>query len=667
MRMSKAKSQTEGIGTSKRNVLICLCLTVLVIGLYQPVRNYDFIGFDDRPYVSQNKHVLAGLTRDGCKWAFTSFHEANWHPLTWLSLMVDGELYGGHAGGYHWTNVMFHLANTLLLFLVLRGMTGARWRSGFVAALFAVHPLHVESVAWVAERKDVLSGFFWFLTLGAYVRYVASPSPVRYFLVVVSFVLGLLSKPMVVTLPLVLLLLDYWPLRRFASGGGTSGLGGDRFDGLKRVWSSFLPSRFTEGRLFMETRWPWLVLEKLPLLFLSALSSAVTIYAQSQYRVVASLDALPLGIRVENALLSYFLYIKKMFWPVDLAVFYPHSVASPLTSLQVVLLVIFMLMVSILALRFAKARPYLPVGWFWYLGVLVPAIGLVQVGAQAMADRYAYLPLIGLYVVMVWGCGDLLRDSRRRNFLALLLVAVTITPLALVTQRQLRYWLNGVTMFSHTIAVTKNNYVAENNLGLSLLEQGRFLEAVGHFEAALRIRPDFAVAYHNLGVALQALGRHEEAARAYRQEIQINGGTGEAYYRLGISLSREGKLSEAVAVFRKAIEHWPDAPGGYAELGTVLTALGRFEEAKKAYEQALRLQDDHAGIHNNYAMLLMRMGEREEAVKHFREALRLQPRYANAHYQLSVILREKGDAAAAASHLRSAIEINPEFKDLANR
>jgi len=649
------------------NLLTCLILTCLVMIVYCQVIHFDFIIYDDPNYVQDNPQVNRGFSLPGIVWAFTSLHSANWHPLTWLSLMVDGELYGGHAGGYHWTNVMFHLANTLLLFLVLRGMTGAWWRSGFVAALFAVHPLHVESVAWVAERKDVLSGFFWFLTLGAYVRYVAAPSPVRYFFVVVSFVLGLLSKPMVVTLPLVLLLLDYWPLRRFVVGGAASGLGGDRFDGLKRVWSSFLPSRLTEGRLFRETRWPWLVLEKLPLLFLSALSSAVTIYAQSQYRVVASLDALPLGIRVENALLSYFLYIKKMFWPVDLAVFYPHSVASPLTSLQIALLVIFMLLASILALRFAKARPYLPVGWFWYLGVLVPAIGLVQVGAQAMADRYAYLPLIGLYVVMVWGCGDLIRDSRHRNFLALLLVVVTIAPLALVTQRQLRYWQSGVTMFSHTIAVTKNNYVAENNLGLSLLEQGRFREAVGHFEAALRIKPDFAVAYHNLGVALQALGRYEEAARAYRQEIQINGGTGEAYYQLGISLSRQGNLPEAVAVFRKAIEHWPDAPGSYAELGTVLTKLGRFEEAKKAYEQALQLQDDHAGIHNNYAMLLMRMGEREKAVKHFREALRLQPRYANAHYQLSVILREKGDEAAAASHLRSAIEINPEFKDMVVR
>ncbi len=634
MPMSEAKSITDRFSKAKLNFLVVLCLTVLVVGLYEPVRNHDFIGFDDRPYVSQNNRVLAGLTREGIKWAFTAFHEANWHPLTWLSLMLDGELYGNYAGGYHWTNVMLHLANTLLLFLVLQRMTGAWWRSGFVAALFAVHPLHVESVAWVAERKDVLSGFFWFLTLGVYVRYVESPSAVRYFLVVVFFVLGLMSKPMVVTLPLVLLLLDFWPLGR---------------------------PEFREGRRRR------LVLEKLPLLFLSALSSAVTVYAQSQYRVVASLDALPLRVRIENALLSYFLYIKKMFWPVDLAVFYPHSVASPLNALQLILLSAFLLSVSILAIRFARTRPYLPVGWFWYLGVLVPVIGLVQVGAQAMADRYAYLPLIGLYIAMVWGGGELISKFQHRNLLALLLVAVTIAPLVLVTQRQIRYWQNGVTIFSRTLAVTENNYVAENNLGLSLLEQGRFGEAIGHFEAAVRIKPDFAVAYHNLGAALQAQGRHEEAIRAYRQEIRINGGSGDVYYRLGITLSSLGNLSEAVAMFRKSIVHCPDAPGGYAELGTVLTGLGRFEEAKKAYEQALRLQEDHPGIHNNYAMLLMRMGDRQGAVKHFREALRLQPAYANAHYRLSIIFREKGDAAAAAAHLQSAIEINPEFKDMAER
>ncbi len=624
-----------------------LFLAALVISIYEPVRNFDFIGFDDRPYVSQNEHVMGGITWTGFKWAFTTFHEANWHPLTWLSLMLDGELYGGQAGGYHWTNVLFHLANTLLLFLVLHGMTGALWRSGFVAALFAVHPLHVESVAWVAERKDVLSGFFWMVTLGFYLRYVKSPSLGRYGAVVVSFVLGLMSKPMVVTLPLVLLLLDFWPLRRFASSGD----------------HCFVP--IVEKNLTCsQSIWFGLCLEKIPLMILSVFSSIVTIYAQAHYHVVASLTNLPLGIRIENALLSYSLYIKKMFWPSDLAVFYPHSVTDPLSVSQVVLLAIFLAVISVAAVRLAKTHSYLIVGWLWFLGTLVPVIGLVQVGAQAMADRYAYLPLIGLYIGLIWGIYDLLSRYRYRTVMAGSLTIMTIIPLMVVTHRQIQHWQNSVTIFTHALAVTKRNYVAENSLGLCLMEAGRTVDAERHFEAAIRYNPEFVTAYRNLGVALQAQGKIAEAVAVYRREILIDGRNSDAYYRLGLALAAQRQYLEAAAMFEKAIALLPDAPGYYAELGTVLSKLERHEEAKKAYEQALQLQSDHPGIHNNYAMLLMHMGDNGGAVKHFREALRLQPRYANAHYQLSVLYGQKGDQAAADRHLKAAIAINPEFRKM---
>ena len=619
-------------GRRSHEIAAVAALVLLVLYVYAPVFKFGFIFYDDPLYVTDNRYVKGGLTTDGIRWAFTNGDVGHWHPLTWLSHMADVELFGLDPAFHHGMNLFLHLLNTLLLIALLEALTGDFWRALAVSALFALHPINVESVAWVTERKNVLSATFWFLTLLLYTAQVRRGGLVHYLGTLFVFALGLMAKPMLVTVPFVLLLLDYWPLGRW--GEGIRSLGK-------------------------------LIAEKMPFFVLTALSVWATLHASVVGGSLRSWEEFPLADRLQNLVLAYGIYLRKLLWPADLAVFYPFPKAfSPS--------VVFFsgcLLTVLTWVAWARRRslPFLIVGWLWYLGTLLPVIGIVQVGSQAMADRYAYLPLIGLYIALVWGGGDLIRKYQHRHLLALLLVAATIVPLALVTQRQIRYWQNGVTIFSRTLAVTENNYVAENNLGLSLLEQGRVQEAIGHFAAAIRIKPDFAVAYHNLGMALQAQGRFEEAVRAYRQEICINGGTGAAYYRLGIALSSLGNLPEAVAMFRKSIAYFPDAPGGYAELGTVLTGLGRFEEAKKAYEQALRLQEDHPGIHNNYAMLLMRMGDRQGAVKHFREALRLQPAYANAHYRLSIIFREKGDAAAAAAHLQSAIEINPEFKDMAER
>jgi len=634
-------------------MLIILSLLLIVSILYWPVMNFEFICFDDGPYVSQNPHVLAGISRNGIQWAFTTFHEANWHPLTWLSLMLDGQLYGLYAGGYHWTNVMFHLANTLLLFLVLNRMTGELWCSGFVAALFAIHPLHVESVAWVAERKDVLSAFFWMLTMGAYVRYAEDPSLVRYLPVLLFFVFGLMSKPMLVTLPFVLLLLDYWPLERFRAVS---------YQGCSDASPDVHYSGLSGSGGLVRYGWKWLLMEKAPLLFLSLLSCIVTWYAQLQYNVIATLKNLPLHVRIENALLSYFVYIRKTVWPVDLAIFYPHSVVLPFDNWQIFLLVASLSSVTIISIRMATRHPYLPVGWLWYLGTLVPVIGLVQVGEQAAADRYTYIPLIGLFIMLVWGWTRLCRPVHYRFSLSLLLSILVIFPLIILTSKQIGYWQNGVILFTHALKVTQGNYVAENNLGLSLMELGRNEDAVGHFESATRIQPDFATAYHNLGVALHAVGRHQQAVEAYKKEINLNPTNSEAYYRMGLALSSQKRYLEAVPAFRKSLSISPDSPAGYSEMGTALTEIGQYDEAKTAYIKALRLQSDHPGIHNNYAMLLFRMGDSPGAVRHFMEAIRLQPDYANAHYQLSHILRDMGDNAGADRHLREAVRINPAYR-----
>ncbi|MCX7634352.1 MAG: tetratricopeptide repeat protein, partial [Syntrophales bacterium] len=617
--------------------LVCVSLALMVVLLYAPVKDYDFIGFDDRPYVTENPYVTEGLTYEGVKWAFSTFHEANWHPLTWLSLMVDGGLYGLNAGGYHFTNVLFHLANVLLLFLVFHAMTGALWRSGMVAALFAVHPLHVESVAWVAERKDVLSGFFWMLTLGFYVRYVSLPSWGRYGGVVLCFVLGLLSKPMVVTLPLVLLLLDYWPLGRFGgvvSGGGVS---------------------------VMRGRW-FLLWEKVPLLLLSALASAITIYAQANYRVISSLENLPMMPRLENALRSYFLYVKKMLIPVDLAIFYPYPTVSPLNIWQFIVLAALMVALSVTAVVLLKRYPYIAVGWFWYVGTLVPVIGLIQVGAQAMADRYAYLPMIGIYLVLVWLSAEILRKITQRQAVGVVTGVIILSVLVFMTREQLSYWKNAETLFRRAIEVTGPNYVAENNLGLSLLERGRCAEAEAHFLRAIHIQPDFAAAYHNLGVARHCLGQFDAATHAYRMEIRLNPGRHQAYYRLGLALAAQGKHEDAVRAFRSYTAAVADDPGGFAELGTVLTKMGRYDEARDAYKRAMALNGKHPGIINNYAMLLLRMGDEDGAVEQFQRVLQLQPNYANAHYQLSMLYRRKGNNTAAEQHWAEAIMINPGFK-----
>ncbi len=515
---------------------VCLALIAANLIVYASVWHHDFVNYDDNEYVSTNVVVQRGLTWDGASWAFTTGYAANWHPLTWLSHMLDVQLYGLDPGPHHLTNLLFHIANTLLLFGLLHRMTGALGRSAFVAGLFAVHPLHVESVAWVAERKDVLSTLFWMLTLLAYVEYVRRPGLGRYWAVLLFFALGLMAKPMLVTLPFVLLLLDFWPL-------GRMGMGSNPANG----WVSSPGGWATTVRL---------VWEKLPLLSLTVVSSIVTLRVQRRGGNVVSLSATPLNHRVANALVSYFAYIGKMLWPARLAALYPYVQSLP--GWWVAGAFLGLLGISVAVIRAGPRRPYLPVGWLWYLGTLVPVIGLIQVGYQAMADRYTYIPLIGLFIVVAWGVPDLLVRWPFRRIALPAAAGLVILACVIAARGQLRYWENSTTLFTHDLAVTTGNNIVHNNLGIVLADQGRLDEAIAHFSEALRIEPDYADAHNNLGVALADEGKLDEAIAHLSEALRIDPNYAEAHYNLGLALVGQGKLDEAIAHYSKALRIKPD-------------------------------------------------------------------------------------------------------------
>ena len=423
--MARINNRTKEFIIKHRDILVCLFLVMATLAVYWQVQNYDFVNFDDNDYVYDNRHVQDGLTLKSIIWAFTNIHASNWHPVTWLSHMMDYQLYGMNPGRHHLTNLLFHIANTLLLFLVFRKMTDSLWQSGFVAALFALHPLHVESVAWVSERKDVLSTFFWMLTMWSYIWYVEHPAVKRYILVVLFFALGLMSKPMLVTLPFVLLLLDFYPLNRFQS--------------QQPKGSANAQQRSIALRL---------ILEKIPLFVLVAMSSAMTFYAQKHGKTVASLEVIPLKSRVANALVSYVSYIIKTIYPSKLAVLYPHPGILPWWQIAGACLLL--VTISFLAIRVVKQSPYFVVGWLWYLGTLVPVIGLVQVGIQSMADRYTYVPLIGIFIIIVWGIPELVAQWRYRKICLATLATVVLTILMAMTWKKVGYWKSSITLFEHT-------------------------------------------------------------------------------------------------------------------------------------------------------------------------------------------------------------------------
>jgi tetratricopeptide (TPR) repeat protein len=607
-------------------------LVLVTIALYWPATGYDFVNYDDPEFLTANPHVQGGLSWEGVKWAFGNTEQAvYWAPLMWLSHMLVCQFFGLNAWWHHLINVLLHATNTALVFLLLRRMTGATWRCLVVAALFGLHPLRVESVAWVTERKDVLSALFWLLALWAYSRYAegrmqnaecrtqnaAVRSPASrftfhvsryYFLSLIYFALGLMSKPMVVTLPCVLLLLDYWPLERFN-----------------------------------HSRARTLVMEKIPFFALALAASVVTFVVQSHGGAVAGGERLPLGARGGNALISYCRYLGKMFWPTDLAVFYPHPGYWPMG--KVLLAAALLLGISALLLTQRRRYPYLLVGWLWFCGTLVPAIGLVQSGDQAMADRFTYLPSLGVLVLAVWGACEL---ARRWHYGAAALSVAGSTAIvlcAVLTRQQLGHWQDSETLFRYALEVTEKNEVAYNNLGSALDEKGQTDEAIRQYEKALRLKPDDAIAHANFGIALARKGQTDEAIRQYQEALRLKPDYAEPHYSLGNLLARAGQIDEAMREYQEAVRLKPDYAAAHNNLGFALVRKGQLDEAIRQYREAIRLKPDYAGAHYNLGFALVKLGQTDEAIRQYREAIRLKPDYAEAQNSLARALAMKNAPA----------------------
>lgn len=628
----------------RTRVLICLCLITVTLAVYWPLKNQEFILFDDDRFVTENHHVQEGVTVDGILWAFTDCSkDGMWIPLTWVSLMVDAQVYGHHAGGYKVTNLVFHLANTLLLFMLLNRMTGTTWRSAFVAALFALHPLHVESVAWVTERKDVLSTLFWLLTMGAYLSYAERPGGKRYLLVVLLLTLGLMAKPMLVTLPFALLLLDYWPLRRLQIPGTLSASGP--------------PSPHPLGPV----PWPSLVKEKIPLVALAVAISITTFLAQNQIGAVKSLEGATVGARIANTLVNYVIYLGQTVWPHPLGVLYTHT---PVLPWQVAAAAVLLASLTCLALWGHRRHPYLPVGWFWYLGTLLPMSGLVTVGIVTRADRFTYVPSIGLFVIMAWGLPQVLSGWRHRRVALSVAAGVCLAAAAVVSRVQVALWQNSATLFEHTIGITDNNYVLLNNLGLFLVDQGEMDKAATHFREALRANPLYAEAHNNLGFALSKSGRIDEASKEYLAAIRLDPNFASPHYNLGDALVQQGKLREAIAQYVEALRLNPEYGAAHIGLGIAFAQQGDIKEAADHFFQAIRLDPRNADAHFNLGLALGQQGRIDEAITHFSLAVRLNPDDANAHNNLGIALSLKGKDQEAEYHYAEAIRLNP---DLANK
>ena len=620
-------------------LVMCLFLVLTVLAVYWPVRNHDFINYDDDLYVTNNPQVQAGLTIDSITWAFTSTHASNWHPLTWLSHMLDCQIYGMNPGQHHLTNLLFHILNTLLLFFVLNRMTKDIWQSGFVAAVFGLHPLHVESVAWLSERKDVLSTFFWLLILWSYVRYVERSDFKWYLAVLLFFILGLMAKPMLVTLPFLLLLLDYWPLKRIEAGGSE--------DVRER------------GSMPLCLGLVW---EKLPLFLLAAGSSAITYTVQKSAGAMSSLAVIPFHVRIGNVLVSYVNYIGKMIWPHNLAVIYPYP--KSLIYWQVAGAGLLLVSITAFVLWRVKKNPYLTVGWFWYMGTLVPVIGLVQVGLQAMADRYTYVPLIGLFIMVSWSVPDILGKRRYTEIFLAVSSALLLFALMICTGFQIGTWRNSITLFRHATDVTENNYVAYEKLGEALAAQGKIDSAVDHYSQALRIRPDFESTYISMGVALRDHGNYDAAIRHFKQALRINPNNAIARNNLGVVYARKGDDEKAIFQFLEAARIDPDYAGAYYNLGKISANQGKIYDALRYYEKTLDLDPTMTEALYNLSWILAT--HRNAEYRNGKDALEFAQRLCRiTRYQQALAIDALAAAYAEVGNFDRAVSTAREGVDLA--
>jgi tetratricopeptide (TPR) repeat protein len=634
-RSSKASAR-ERRGPRRSHVVVAALLALTTTLAYGGAIRNDFVNYDDPQYVVDNPYVRRGLSREGFIWAWTTTLGANWNPLTWLSLQLDAQLGNMAPAAFHLTNVAIHVANSLLIFAALRLLTVACWRSAAVAALFALHPLHVESVAWVTERKDVLSTLFGFAALLAYGWYARRPAALRYFVVAVALALSLLAKPMLVTLPCLFLLLDYWPLGRCARNA--SGLGGElkEEEGGKRL--------------------PKLVWEKVPLFFLSAAACLVTMRAQTGAGAVEGFEILPLKARAANALVACITYLRKTVWPNDLAVLYPHP-RDQLPTWQVVACGAMVAGITAVAVGERRRRPYIVVGWLWFVGTLVPVSGLVQVGGQALADRYTYVPLIGIFIAAVWRAAEW--SSPRRTQTAVWVGAVTLLAVLIaLTRLQVEVWRNSVTLWRHTLAVTRDNAVAHLNLGQAL-EGVDLAAAMEHYREAIRIRPDDPEGYVNLGAALQKQGRLPAALDTFHSAVARFPFDAKARLNLAQALEKQGDMEGAGAEFHEAVERTPRLARPHFELGAFLARRGQLELALPQYFEAIKLDGADAVAFTNLGVALARLGRHDEGLQYLLRAVELDPTNAGHLHNLGVVYLEMGRYGESAQCFRGAAEIEP--------
>jgi protein O-mannosyl-transferase len=662
--------------SDKKITIILLLLTAVTLLAFWQVNHCEFIDYDDDVYVTANSHVQKGITIEGIRWAFTTGHANFWHPLTWLSHMLDVQLFGLSPRGHHLTSLLLHIANSLLLFLVLNRMTRALWRSAFVAALFALHPLHVETVAWVADRKDVLSAFFWMLTMGAYLFYVEHPRLPRYLAVVLFFTLGLMSKPMLVTLPFVLLLLDFWPLHRFeqkmpvpniwhkvkepASEEGRKGKSKKKHAVKGTVKAQQLATPAAQPA---DVNGQWerirpLLREKIPLFALTVLASVAAFIAQQKGGAVGSIEAFPLSERVSNALVSYTLYIAKMIWPSSLALVYPHPGSWPLW--HVLGAVFIFIAVTTLAVRWATRFPFLPVGWLWYVGTLVPVIGLVQVGSHGRADRYTYIPLIGLFIIAAWGIPELLKRWRFRKEVLVALSASSLVGLVMATWTQVGYWKNSITLFDHTLNVTDHNGLIHNNRGAVYSRLGDYARAIEDFNRAIEIYPKDAVAHNNRGIAYGNLGNRAQAISDFDRAIEIDPSYAAAYNNRGNAYGNLGNHTRAIRDFDRAIEIDPRDAVAHNNRGIAYGNLGNRTQAIEDFSRAIEIDPKYAAAYHNRGVAHGNLGDHTQAIRDFNRAIEIDPKVAAAYYNRGIALDILGKSEQADEDLKTAARLGSE-------
>lgn len=614
------------------SAILALLLGVVTIIVFWPVKNELFLVYDDPQYVLSNPHVQNGLTLRDVAWAFEATYAANWHPLTWISHMLDIEIFGHAAAAPHLINLFFHVSNTLLLFLILRAWTGAIWRSGLTAALFAIHPLHVESVAWIAERKDVLSTFFLFVTFWFYGRFAQKPHAgklqprINYALALLSFIFALMSKPMVVTLPFLLLLVDYWPFQRL------------RADSVREFFSDLKR----------------LALEKTPFFFSSAVLCAVTIAVQQKGGAIQS--SYSPGVRIENALMAYERYLAKTVWPVDLMLPYPPF--PPLTTVAVAGAAMLLTALVVGAFWSARKFPFIITGFFWFLGMLVPVVGLVPVGMVSIADRYTYVPIVGLFIILAWCIGAI---GRHRLHLKILMTSVAIVALiacAVMTRSQLSYWQNSETLFTHALRINQENAPAWYQLGSYFLQEGRSDDAIRCFSEVVRLAPNYGNPYDDLGLALAAAGRLPDAIASYHQALASHPNDPKTLENLGMALAMQGHFDEAVYCYQQAIRVDPTDPVTFDNLGVALASEGKTGEAIQQFQMALQLDPNYAEGYHNLGLALAQSGRLDEAIKNYRKAIQINPNAGATYFNLANALAEQGNSAEAISCYDTSLRLD---------